>query len=173
MGIEEGIALISLNRPKQTNAISNESTTGLLEAFETVSASEDVTVAILTGKGKAFSVGVDLVELGHDAGTMQSDTLGLDAPITKAMAGCRKPIIAAINGFAVTGGFELALACDLMYAAKSAIFADTHAQVGLIPGGGLPQKLPRLGGINCARGLSMEAGLRMEGEIALAHNSWT
>lgn len=152
--IEESIALISLNRPRQLNAISNEMSIGLLEAFEMVSASENVVVAILTGAGKAFSVGVDLIELSHNSGLMQNDTLGVDAPITKAMASCSKPIIAAVNGFAVTGGFELALACDFIYASASAKFADTHAQVGLIPGGGLSQKLPRLIGINRAREVS-------------------
>lgn len=154
LAVEEGVALISLNRPKQLNAISSEMTLGLLRAFETVAVDETIVVAILTGKGNAFSVGVDLVELSHDAGMMQSDALGVDAPLMKVMASCSKPIIAAVNGFAVTGGFELALACDLIYASDSAKFADTHAQVGLIPGGGLSQKLPRLIGINRAREVS-------------------
>ncbi|WP_420866360.1 enoyl-CoA hydratase-related protein [Halioglobus japonicus] len=72
----------------------------------------------------------------------------------RAFNGCQKPIIGAVNGFAVTGGFEIALACDFLYAAESARFADTHARVGLIPGWGLSQKLPRLVGINRAREIS-------------------
>ena len=82
---------------------------------------------------------------------MAAGKLGVEAPIMQAMSNCKKPIIGAINGYAVTGGFELALACDFLYAAESAKFADTHARVGLVPGWGLSQKLPRLVGINRAR----------------------
>ena len=97
---------------------------------------------------------VDLKELENTPEMMGSEGLGPDAPLLRAFSDCPKPIIGAINGFAVTGGFELALACDFLYAADTAKFADTHARVGLLPGWGLSQKLPRLVGINRAREIS-------------------
>jgi len=150
----EGIALIEMNRPDSYNALNVAMVGGLQEALHTVSADEDVVAVVFTGRGKAFSVGVDLKELASGNGMMAGDNLGPASSIIKAFTDCRKPIIGAVNGFAVTGGFELALACDFLYAAEGAKFADTHARVGLIPGWGLSQKLPRLVGINRAREIS-------------------
>ncbi|WP_240946462.1 enoyl-CoA hydratase [Pseudomaricurvus alkylphenolicus] len=154
LGVEAGVALITLNRPEQLNALTSQLISGLVEALAYVAETEAVSVAVVTGKGKAFSVGVDLKELTTDASMMSSDTLGVNGTIPRAVSQCPKPIIGAINGFAVTGGFELALYCDFLYAAESVKFADTHARVGLLPGWGLSQKLPRLIGINRARELS-------------------
>jgi len=81
--------------------------------------------------------------------------LGTDSPLVVALDRCKKPIIGAVNGAAVTGGFELALACDFLFAGESARFADTHARVGLLPGWGLSQKLPRLIGLNRAKEMSL------------------
>jgi len=102
------------------------------------------TVLILTGAGKAFCAGVDLKE----PATMSSETVvpGERPAVWRAMEACRRPIIGAINGAAITGGFELALACDILIASTTARFADTHARVGVIPGAGLSQRdrdLPR------------------------------
>ena len=87
------------------------------------------------------------------AAARRSSSLAASAWL-RAFSECRKPVIGAVNGFAVTGGFELALACDFLYASENAKFADTHARVGLLPGWGLSQKLPRLVGINRAREIS-------------------
>lgn len=153
--INDQVALVTLNRPEAYNALSRAMTRGIIEAFAALSADEGARAIVLTGAGKAFTAGVDLKELGGDGGAaMSADNLGTGAPLVRALAECEKPIIGAINGFAVTGGFELALACDYLYAARSARFADTHARVGLIPGWGLSQKLPRLVGINRAREIS-------------------
>ena len=81
--------------------------------------------------------------------------LGTQSPLVVALNACEKPIIGAVNGAAITGGFELALACDFLYAAESARFADTHARVGILPGWGLSQKLSRLIGVNRAREMSL------------------
>jgi enoyl-CoA hydratase/carnithine racemase len=150
----EGIALIELNRPESFNALNNAVVSGLIEAIQSVSTDDAVKAAVLTGRGRAFTVGVDLKELSTGSGMMASDNLGPETPMLQAFTNCPKPIIGAVNGFAVTGGFELALACDFLYAAQSARFADTHARVGLLPGWGLSQKLPRLVGINRAREIS-------------------
>lgn len=153
--IRDGVALVTLNRPEAYNALSRAMTDAIIETFGQLSADDSVRAIVLTGKGKAFTAGVDLKEMGANGGAaMNADNLGTGAPLVRALSECEKPIIGAINGFAVTGGFELALACDYLYAARSARFADTHARVGLIPGWGLSQKLPRLVGINRAREIS-------------------
>ncbi|GAB3288511.1 enoyl-CoA hydratase [Parahaliea aestuarii] len=153
--VNDKVALVTLNRPEAYNALSRGMTAAIIDAFRALSANDGVRAIVLTGKGKAFTAGVDLKEMGADGGkSMSADNLGTDAPLVRALSDCSKPIIGAINGFAVTGGFELALACDYLYAAESARFADTHARVGLVPGWGLSQKLPRLVGINRAREIS-------------------
>lgn len=150
----EGIALVELNRPDQFNALTQVLVAGLCEVFGKLSTDQDIRVIVLTGRGKAFTAGVDLKELEHSPDMMGTVNLGPQTPLLKAISDCPKPIVGAVNGFAVTGGFELALACDFLYAAETAKFADTHARVGLLPGWGLSQKLPRLVGINRAREIS-------------------
>ncbi|MFV8817262.1 enoyl-CoA hydratase [Haliea sp. E17] len=151
----EGIALVELNRPEQYNALTLETLDALREALESLSVDEQVNAIVLTGRGKAFCAGLDLNALAEDNSLLaRDDFLGYDTPLLRAFSRCRKPLIAAVNGVAVTGGFELALACDFIYASEKARFADTHARVGLIPGWGLSQKLPRLVGINRAREIS-------------------
>ncbi|KAA1193111.1 enoyl-CoA hydratase [Pseudohalioglobus sediminis] len=151
----EGVALLKLNRPQQFNALTRTCLDGLRDAMLHLAEDNAVHAIVLTGTGRAFSAGVDLKVLSGD-GSLMSDgvSLGPNAPLLQAFNDCPKPIIAAVNGVAVTGGFELALACDFIYAAESARFADTHARVGLLPGWGLSQKLPRLVGINRAREIS-------------------
>lgn len=150
----EGIALVELNRPDQFNALTKLMVEGLIDVLGKLSTDDNVTAIVLTGRGRAFSAGVDLKELENAPDMMGAENLGPQAPLLRAFSECPKPIIGAINGFAVTGGFELALACDFLYASQSAKFADTHARVGLLPGWGLSQKLPRLVGINRAREIS-------------------
>lgn len=152
--VQECIAVITLNRPEFRNSLSHGMREALIETMRRVSQQDDVHVVILTGSGKAFCAGLDLKELQQARVPIQPDGMGVDSPVMKAFRDCPKPIIGAINGYAITGGFELALACDFLYAAESAQFADTHALVGLLPGWGLSQKLPRLIGINRAREIS-------------------
>jgi enoyl-CoA hydratase len=150
----EGIALIELNRPDQFNALTRALLDGLVEVFNALAVDAGIRAIVVTGRGRAFTAGVDLKELENTPELMGSEGLGPDAPLLRAFSDCPKPIIGAVNGFAVTGGLELALACDFLYAADTAKFADTHARVGLLPGWGLSQKLPRLVGINRAREIS-------------------
>ncbi len=150
----EGVALVEMNRPDNYNALNVSMLDGLVEALGMIDADETLHAAVLTGRGKAFTVGVDLKELASGNGLMAAENLGPGSSVIRAFSECRKPIIGAVNGFAVTGGFEIALACDFLYAAEEARFADTHARVGLIPGWGLSQRLPRLVGINRAREIS-------------------
>jgi len=113
-------------------------------------------VVVLTGAGRAFTVGLDLKELGGERDTTPTTGTPLaNRDLSEVMLGMNKPIIGAINGFAITGGFELALMCDFLIASTEAKFADTHARVGVVPGWGLSQRLPRLIGINRAKELSL------------------
>jgi enoyl-CoA hydratase len=150
----EGIATLTLNRPETMNALSRELRCALVSAFRGIAADGDVGVVILTGAGRAFSAGVDLKELGGERPTGLMDEKS-DDDIVGAMAATPQPIIGAVNGVAVTGGFEIALACDLLIAARGVRFADTHARVGILPGWALSVKLPRLIGISRAKELSL------------------
>lgn len=149
----DGIARVTLNRPEARNALSAALMRALTEAFERAGGDPDVRVVILTGAGKAFCAGVDLKE----PATMSSEAIvpGERPSVWRAMEACRRPIIGAINGTAITGGFELALACDVLVASTQARFADTHARVGVIPGAGLSQRLSRAIGIYRAKYLSL------------------
>jgi enoyl-CoA hydratase len=123
-------------------------------AFRELQQDGETRVAIVTGAGRAISAGVDLKELGS-ATRLRDSGVGQAASLVGAMADFEGPIIGAINGHAITGGFELALACDVLVASRNAVFADTHARVGILPGWGLSQKLPRLIGISRAKELSL------------------
>lgn len=154
---QDGIAIVTLNRPDAMNALSRQLRAELDATMREMDADEAVRVVVLTGAGdRAFTAGLDLKELGSEAGALgaaNADTPS-ENPV-KAVEQCRKPVIGAINGVAITGGFELALSCDVLIASSTARFADTHARVGIMPGWGLSQKLSRLIGIYRARELSL------------------
>ncbi len=153
----DGIAVVTLNRPEAMNALSRALRSELYKAMVALDADDDVSVVILTGAGtRAFTAGLDLKELGSEPGAMgAANAEGADENPVKAIELCRKPVIGAINGVAITGGFEVALACDVLIASENARFADTHARVGIMPGWGLSQKLSRLIGLYRAKELSL------------------
>jgi enoyl-CoA hydratase len=147
--------IIRLNRPQAFNTMTEALNREFREAIKRFSDDSTIAAIIVTGSGKAFCAGLDLKELKANANLAETAGYGPNAPTLKAMSDCPKPLIGAINGFAVTGGLELALGLDFLYAAESAKFADTHAKVGVLPGWGMSQKLPRIIGINRARELSL------------------
>jgi enoyl-CoA hydratase len=153
---EDGIVTLTLNRPKALNALSHELRAALVRALDHLVDDPHVGAVILTGAGRAFTAGLDLKELG-DRGSAPDATESAvaGADVIQAMARCPHPIIGAINGFAVTGGFEIALACDVLICSTDARFADTHARVGVMPGWGLSQRLSRTIGIYRAKELSL------------------
>ena len=146
-------AVVTLNRPQAMNALSRELRAAIAETFDALEADPTVRVAILTGAGKAFCAGLDLKELGQGRDTVQGSVTTRD-PVT-SMSRFSGPIIGAINGVAITGGFEIALACDVLICSSEARFADTHGRVGILPGWGLSQKLSRTIGIYRAKELSL------------------
>ncbi len=153
----DGVAVVTLNRTEAMNALSKALRAELAAVMREMDARDDVRVVVLTGAGdRAFTAGLDLKELGSDASAM-GDATGetAEANPVKAIEQCRKPVVGAINGVAITGGFELALACDVLIASERARFADTHARVGIMPGWGLSQKLSRVIGIYRAKELSL------------------
>ena len=160
---QAGVTTVTMNRPEALNALSAGLRNRLTEVFINLAEDSATEVIVFTGNGRAFTVGLDLKELGGEtaAATVVNKDLG------KAMLQVNKPIIGAINGYAITGGFELALMCDFMIASEHAKFADTHARVGVVPGWGLSQRLPRLIGINRAKELSL-TGNFLDAETAYA-----
>ena len=155
--VADGVATVTLNRPEAMNALSKALRSRLYQVMTQVDADDDVRAVVLTGAGeRAFTAGLDLKELGSQAGALGSaNATGADENPVKAIELCRKPVVGAINGVAITGGFEVALACDILIASEHARFADTHARVGVMPGWGLSQKLSRLIGISRAKELSL------------------
>ena len=163
----EGVATVTLNRPAAMNALSKALRKRLYEVMTALDRDEDVRAVVLTGAGdRAFTAGLDLKELGSQPGALGSaNATGADENPVEAIELCRKPVIGAINGVAITGGFEVALACDILIASENARFADTHARVGVMPGWGLSQKLSRLIGISRAKELSL-SGNFLDAETA-------
>lgn len=158
----DGITTLTLNRPKAMNALSLELRLAIVKAFEMLQKETDTHVVILTGTGRAFCAGMDLKELSRTSDPLRESEPTEGRPdnqggmdIVQTMQAFDRPIIGAINGFAITGGFELALACDVLIASSEARFADTHARLGVMPGWGLSQKLSRVIGIYRARELSL------------------
>lgn len=154
VAVDGAIATVTLNRPQAMNALNRALRADLAAAMRRLEADPEVRVVILTGAGeRAFTAGLDLKELGQ-AGLGAANAETADENPVKAIELLSKPCIGAINGVAITGGFELALACDVLIASENARFADTHARVGIMPGWGLSQKLSRLIGPYRARELS-------------------
>jgi enoyl-CoA hydratase len=142
------VATVTLNRPERRNALSGELIAALREALTDLEADPEVRAIILTGADPAFCAGLDLTELGQPGSPLRSLAGG---PVLPDLA---KPLIGAVNGVAVTGGLELALACDFLVASQRARFADTHARMGIQPGWGLTVALPEAVGFRRAREMS-------------------
>ncbi|KAJ8573943.1 hypothetical protein K7X08_010454 [Anisodus acutangulus] len=149
-----GVAWITINRPKSLNSLTKSMMVDLARIFKSLDADDSVRVIILTGSGRSFCSGVDLTAAED---VFKGDVKDVETDPVAQMERCRKPIIGAIAGFAVTAGFEISLACDLLLASKDAKFLDTHARFGIFPSWGLSQKLSRVIGPNRAREVSLTA----------------
>lgn len=161
---QDGVATVTLNRPEALNALSMALRNRIAEVFSELEQDNSVEAIVLTGAGRAFTVGLDLKELG---GETEGESAVENRDLGATLGSMSKPIIGAINGFAITGGFEIALMCDFLIASPEAKFADTHARVGVVPGWGLSQRLPRLIGINRAKELSL-TGNYLDADTACA-----
>src|SRR5271167_5194043 len=147
------VRVLTMNRPEARNALS----TGLISALHTALTQADrdaaVRAVVLTGADPAFCAGLDLKQ-AHRDGSAYFERLHAENCITK-VAQLDKPVLGAINGPAITGGMEMALGCDFLVASDRAVFADTHARVGILPGAGMTARLPHVVGAAMARRLSM------------------
>jgi len=153
VAIEDGVAVITLNRPAVMNALNMQLREEIMALCHALDADPAVQVAIFTGAGdKAFCAGADLKERGsRSTEGMYDERRFLRAKWVGAVAGMAKPTIAAINGYCLGGGLELALQCDLRIAAEEAQFGLPEVTLGFLPGAGGTQRLPRLIGLQRAK----------------------
>jgi enoyl-CoA hydratase len=171
--VADRIATVTMNRPQSRNALNRELRKALHEGLGALDADDRVDVVILTGSDPAFCAGLDLKELGS-ASPGSQESLAAEAggpppppPDRGPFPAMTKPVIGAINGAAITGGFEVALRCDMLIASEKGVFADTHARVGIMPGWGLTVLLPEAVGMRRARELSL-TGNFLDAPTALA-----
>lgn len=152
LAIDNGIATITFNRPKALNALNNELLAEFGRALDEITLDEAIRTLILTGAGeKAFIAGADITELAtFNALQAKAFSQTGHAAINRLME-LPIPVIAAVNGYALGGGSEMALACDFIYASTNAMFGLPEISLGLIPGFGGTQRLPRLIGRNRAK----------------------
>jgi enoyl-CoA hydratase len=157
----DGVALVTLNRPARRNALSGALLAALRATLAELDAQSGVRAIVLTGADPAFCAGLDLTELGEpDSQLAAAGSRPVLPPLTT-------PLIGAVNGATVTGGLELALACDFLIASERATFADTHARLGIMPGWGMTYALPEAVGVRRARQLSA-TGNFIDAHTALA-----
>ena len=171
--VEDRIATLTLNRPEARNVLNRALMYALWDAIGTAGSDPDVDAVILTGSDPAFSAGVDLKELTGEAPPSVEarpegqgpgrDTNGL----FRFLPVIEKPVIGAINGVAATGGFEIALQCTFLVASERARFADTHARVGIMPGGGITVHMAQSMGLRRALELSLTGNFLAADEALL------
>ena len=147
------VRVLTLNRPAARNALSRDLIRAAYAALTAADVDDSVRAVVLTGTDPAFCAGVDLKEAARD-GLAYFEEFREQSCIA-AVAAMRTPVVGAINGATFTGGLEMALGCDFLIASERAVFADTHARVGILPGGGMTARLPQLVGAAMARRLSM------------------
>jgi enoyl-CoA hydratase len=164
--VADNVGVITLNRPEARNALSGEVTSMLDDAIVELDRRDDVGAMVLTGADPAFCAGFDLRALSTELRSVQQNRQRSPLKHLGLMPEHETPVIGAINGAAVTGGLELALCCDFLIASERARFADTHARVGAMPGGGMTVRLPQLIGIDRARRMTFS------GDFIDAHTAY-
>ncbi len=161
--VENGIGIATLNRPEKLNALDTEMRKELARVIE--EAERSVRVLIITGSGKAFAAGADINELLKRDPVAAINAAKLGTELFTRIEELDIPVIAAVNGYALGGGCELAMACDIRIASEKARFGQPEINLGIIPGAGGTQRLPRL------VGLGMAKKLVLTGEIIDAHEA--
>ncbi|HVE93863.1 MAG TPA: enoyl-CoA hydratase [Acidimicrobiales bacterium] len=153
--VREGVAVLTLNRPESRNALNSDLLRALPLAMTRADEDDSVRVIVLTGADPAFCAGLDLRELGSTGDNLRGGATPSERGLAVPWPSISKPVIGAVNGAAVTGGFELALQCDFLVASERARFGDTHARVGLVPAWGLSVLLPQAVGVRYAKEISL------------------
>lgn len=158
--VKESTAFVTVNRPKALNALNLDVIKELKTVFEEIEADTGVTGVILTGEGdKAFVAGADIAQM-KEYSALEARAMATAAhSVMNSIETCSKPVIAAVNGFALGGGCELAMACDIRIASETAKMGQPEVNLGIIPGFGGTQRLPRLVGKGMAKYLIMTADM--------------
>lgn len=159
------VATVALDRPEVLNAVNMQMYEDLPRVFADLSDDESIWVVVLTGHGRAFSVGADLKERPSMSTADIRRRRRLAPEMFGSIATCLKPVLAAVHGYALGGGLELAIACDIVLAAEGTTFGLPETALGVIPGGGATQRLPRLVGPQLAKELIF-TGRRFSAEDA-------
>ena len=155
--VSGNIGYVTINRPKAMNALNGEVLDELYAAFTEVAADDQVKAVILTGEGKAFVAGADIAQMNQLDAIEGRALIAKGHKVMNYMESIEKPFIAAVNGFALGGGCELAMACDIRIASEKAKFGRPEVNLGIIPGFGGTQRLPRLVGKGMAKYVIMTA----------------
>jgi len=160
---EPGVSLIRLNRPQALNALNSQLLSELSQALDAAEADAGVRCLVLTGSDRAFAAGADIKEMS-DKSYAQMFVTDFFGPAARRIEGCRKPIIAAVAGYALGGGCELAMLCDFIIAAETAKFGQPEINLGVMPGIGGTQRLPRAVGKAKAMDMVLTARMMDAGE---------
>lgn len=155
--VKDQIAYVTINRPEAMDSLNNEVLDELFTAFYQVSKDDDVRAVILTGEGKAFVAGADIAAMHEMSALEGREMMKRGHNVMNFIESIEKPVIAAVNGFALGGGCELAMACDIRVASTRAKFGQPEVGLGIIPGFGGTQRLPRLVGKGMAKYLILTA----------------
>lgn len=156
---KEGIGYVTMNRPKALNALNTEVVAELDDLFTKIEADDEVKVVIITGAGRAFIGGADIAYMGALDGLKGREFVMQGQAVMDKIENLSKPVIAAINGFSLGGGNELAMSCDIRIASEAAKFGQPEVNLGIIPGYGGTQRLPRLVGKGVAKKLILTGAM--------------
>ncbi|KAI8885659.1 ClpP/crotonase [Backusella circina FSU 941] len=164
---KDKVALVTLNRPEALNALNNDIIHEVNDAFKSFDNDDRIGAIVLTGSKKAFAAGADIKEMMNKryVDTYTNNLLGHWAEILKI----KKPVLAAINGYALGGGCELAMACDILYAGENAVFGQPEIKLGIIPGGGGSQRLIRAIGKSKAMEMILGGSMNLDAQKALQY----
>lgn len=157
--IRDGIAFLALNRPEKLNAINDEMLGGLYDAADRLNQTPELKAAVLLGRGRAFSAGGDIEAMEAMTDRTFADTISLYMRVGAAFRACAKPIIAAVHGYALAGGFELMLLADVRIAARGTKFGLPDTPLGLSPTSGMTYLLPRIIGLGHALDLTLSGDI--------------
>ena len=156
--IENGIAVLTFNRPDQLNAMNRETMDEIIEGIEAINSNMQAKVAVITGAGRAFMAGADIKEYGSQSPAEFKSFQKRGEALYKSIENAPKPWIAAVNGYALGGGFEIALSCDMILASQEAKMGLPEVFLNLVPGGGGTQRLIQKIGINRAKEMLFTGG---------------
>lgn len=167
VNVEEEIAIVKMNRPKALNALNNDTLNELTSIFDVLKEDDSVKGVIITGEGKGFVAGADIVQMQLYKSLEGRNYADFAQSVFNKIENLEKPVIAAVNGYALGGGSELTLSCDIRIASTKAVFGQPEVGLGIIPCFGGTQRLPRLIGSGLAKEMIF-TGRQVKSEEALA-----